>query len=221
MNTADLQLEYLSRIIYAAGRYVNVPEMQHDEVIDWLQKTFSEECGNSPFINTIEKEPHINVKIGDRDLLLAPDLLIKDKDGNGIILEVKKTNNPEIIEKSMLRVRYVLSNIESPSINIIGGLVLGTLSPEFVVQKIPVRNEAFEKVRIYEKILENNGKMAIFLADANIVNPNEFLDFIVHRYVRDRKFNQFTDIRNDNPWVRIVITGINNLEFNEFNIQRL
>lgn len=72
-----------------------------------------------------------------------------------------------------------------------------------------------EDVQIFEQPFIVNGrtvgKMAILVGGLNRPNPKEFMDEAVHRYVGDIGHNQYIEIHLDNPWTRVITTGINEL----------
>jgi hypothetical protein len=55
----------------------------------------------------------------------------------------------------------------------------------------------------------------------NTNNPTEVMDNAVSRYVDGALHNQFIEIHLDNPWVRVIISGINELDYEDFNVQHL
>ncbi len=55
------------------------------------------------------------------------------------------------------------------------------------------------------------GKMAILVGGLNKPNPKEFMDAAVSQYVGNIGHNQYVEIHLDNPWTRIITTGINEL----------
>jgi len=57
----------------------------------------------------------------------------------------------------------------------------------------------------------NNIKIAIFTYNGN-ENPKICLDKAVRDYTNGRGFNQFIDSHLDNPWVRVVILGLNEMK---------
>ncbi len=57
------------------------------------------------------------------------------------------------------------------------------------------------------------GKMAILVGGLNKPNPKEFMDDAVHLYVGSVGHNQYIEIHMDNPWTRVITTGINELPF--------
>ncbi len=65
------------------------------------------------------------------------------------------------------------------------------------------------------------GKMAIFKGGIGASNPKSVMDKSVKHYVGQESYNQFVEINLDNPWVRVVIKGINELKYEHFDVQRL
>ena len=55
------------------------------------------------------------------------------------------------------------------------------------------------------------GKMAILVGGLNKPNPKEYMDYAVHQYVGNVGHNQYIEIHLDNPWTRVITTGINEL----------
>jgi hypothetical protein len=70
-------------------------------------------------------------------------------------------------------------------------------------------------VQIFEKELEKNSKIAIFIGGLNSDNPKGILDKAVAKYVNEGSYAEFIDSHLDNPWIRVVITNINELTFRE------
>lgn len=72
-----------------------------------------------------------------------------------------------------------------------------------------------EDVQIFEQpfIVDGTvvGKMAILVGGLNRPSPKEYMDEAVHQYVGSIGHNQYVEIHLDNPWTRIVTTGINEL----------
>jgi hypothetical protein len=72
-------------------------------------------------------------------------------------------------------------------------------------------------VQIFEQPLivkgQTVGKVAILVGGLNKPNPKQFMDNAVHQYVGNIGHNQYVEIHLDNPWTRIVTTGINELPF--------
>lgn len=70
--------------------------------------------------------------------------------------------------------------------------------------------------KIIEQVLHNDsgekvGKIAImFCMDLDELKKS------VAKYVGDVPHNQFTDITFLNPWTRVIISGINKLDFHSF-----
>lgn len=82
-----------------------------------------------------------------------------------------------------------------------------------------------EDVEIFEQLLKNDnqvvGKIAIIRGGLNTDNPTGLLNAAVSEYVGNTGYNEFVEIFLDNPWVRVVMSGINEIDFKKFENQRL
>lgn len=65
------------------------------------------------------------------------------------------------------------------------------------------------------------GKIAILRGGLGKENPTEFMNEAVSKYVGDKMYNEFIEIFLDNTWVRVIISGINDFEYEAFNDQKL
>jgi hypothetical protein len=81
-------------------------------------------------------------------------------------------------------------------------------------------------IQIYEQEVKNAnkntvGKVAILRGGLGADNPKEIMDNAVSTYVGEKPYNEFIEIFLDNPWVRIIVSGINELNYQEFKDQKL
>ena len=65
------------------------------------------------------------------------------------------------------------------------------------------------------------GKVAVLRGGLNTENPTAIMNDAVSRYVGRTGHNQFIEIHLDNPWVRVIVSGINELDYKEFTNQTL
>lgn len=77
-------------------------------------------------------------------------------------------------------------------------------------------------VLIFEQNLNNKegvlvGKMAIIIGGVGEGNPKAIVDNAVKEYVGAATFSQFIDMHLDNPWVRVIIKGINAVDYEIFS----
>lgn len=81
------------------------------------------------------------------------------------------------------------------------------------------------KIEIFEQELKNGdssvGKVAILRGGLNTDNPTAIMNDAVSTYVGTKGYNEFVEIFLDNPWVRVIVSGINELEYKTFTDQRL
>jgi hypothetical protein len=75
-------------------------------------------------------------------------------------------------------------------------------------------------IKIQESTIDltNNrkGKIAVFMY-AGAEDPIAPLDNAVSVYVGHHGYTEFVDINMDNPWVRVIIDGINDMEQEDFD----
>lgn len=71
----------------------------------------------------------------------------------------------------------------------------------------------FDDVEIYEIDLKPTGKMAILRGGFSSPNPKAYMDNVVSNYVQNHLYNEFIEEHLDTPWVRVIITGINDLSY--------
>lgn len=78
------------------------------------------------------------------------------------------------------------------------------------------------EVEFFEQDLMENGKsvgkVAIFRGGLNNENPSDLLEKAVSKYVGNRGYNEFVEINLDNPWVRIIVLGINDPKYKKFKL---
>lgn len=76
-----------------------------------------------------------------------------------------------------------------------------------------------ESIKIQESEINlthgRKGKIAIFMY-IGFEDPVEVLDDAVSQYVGNESYNEFIDIEMDNPQIRLVISGLNEMEQEDF-----
>jgi hypothetical protein len=77
-----------------------------------------------------------------------------------------------------------------------------------------------KEIKIQESSIElthgRKGQVAVFMY-AGDEDPVDKLDWAVSKYVGHIGHNQFIDINMDNPWVRVIIAGINEMSQQDFD----
>lgn len=80
-------------------------------------------------------------------------------------------------------------------------------------------------VEIFEQELKVGGitvgKFAILRGGLTSNNPTGEMSAAVETYVGYTPYNEFVEITLDNPWVRVIVSGINDFDYKKFNEQRL
>lgn len=74
---------------------------------------------------------------------------------------------------------------------------------------------------IYQEAETINKKIKIgILVYIGSGDPVKHLNEAVHLYVRNEGYNEFIDANMDNPWTRVIIKGINDMEQVQFDPQK-
>lgn len=76
----------------------------------------------------------------------------------------------------------------------------------------------FDDVQIKEFSVENGGRITILRGGLN--KPKSYMDNVVSEYVGHAMHNQFIEVFLDNPYVRVIVTGINDFEYDVFDTER-
>ena len=80
------------------------------------------------------------------------------------------------------------------------------------------KSDKYSDVEIFEKKLAQGVFIAMLRGGFNAANPKLYMDNVVSEYVRDTMYNEFVEIFLDNPWIRVIIFGINNInEWRKFS----
>ena len=80
------------------------------------------------------------------------------------------------------------------------------------------KSNQFSDVEIFEKELAQGVFIALLRGGFTAANPKLYMDNVVSEYVGQSMYNEFVEIFLDNPWIRIIIFGINNInEWRKFS----
>ncbi len=75
-------------------------------------------------------------------------------------------------------------------------------------------------IKIYEQLLDGEkGTLTILFGGLGENNPKAYMDRVVSDYVANEMYNEFIEVFLDNPYVRVIITGINELELEDYNAE--
>ncbi len=70
--------------------------------------------------------------------------------------------------------------------------------------------------------VETIGEMAILVGGVGTNKPNEIVNSAVKKYISGGvKYNELIDKNLDNPWVRVIITNIDQIPFKNYTTQQL
>lgn len=83
-----------------------------------------------------------------------------------------------------------------------------------------------KKYQVFQISLDKNDpkndkkRMVILRGGINQENPKKFMDDVVSKYVEGELYNEFIEVFLDNPWVRVLIFGINELNYEELSFDK-
>ena len=70
-------------------------------------------------------------------------------------------------------------------------------------------------ISIFKQDLNGGGTLYILIGGLGNNNPIEFMDRQVSQIVKNNPYSEFVDKHLDNPYIRVIITDINKLNFDE------
>lgn len=86
------------------------------------------------------------------------------------------------------------------------------------------KKSVFEDVEIHVSQLNDNdgnmkGRLVILRGGLKSTEPISFMNNIVSNYVLKvgEPYNEFVEIQMDNPWVRVLVFGINEIGYTELS----
>jgi hypothetical protein len=71
---------------------------------------------------------------------------------------------------------------------------------------------------VYDLSNGKKGKIAVLIYNG-AGDPTKVLDYAVHQYVKDHGYHELVDANLDNPWMRVILSDINNMSQHQFNLE--
>ena len=68
------------------------------------------------------------------------------------------------------------------------------------------------------KTKRGNGKLAVFIYSGPS-DPRQVIDYAIHQYVGSNGYHELIDANLDNPWMRVILSKINDIHQDEFDSQ--
>ena len=82
-------------------------------------------------------------------------------------------------------------------------------------------SEEWKDVQIFQQDLTDKSKLLILIGGLNNPNPGEYLDRCVQNLVNNQLYGEFVDKHMDNPYIRIIIINMNELQFDPYDSSRV
>jgi uncharacterized protein YozE (UPF0346 family) len=71
----------------------------------------------------------------------------------------------------------------------------------------------------YDLPENGKGKIAVLIYSGE-ADPKKVLDYAVEKYVENNAYYELIDAHLDNPWMRVILSDINNMSQTEFNLNQ-
>lgn len=218
-NDITVRVKMLNQML----KYFPVAEHIKDATKDTLIIAVKDYIQSFPLgVKDILIKKFIPVVVNKRDLVWAPDLLVEYDDNVKIFIELKYTS--KLLDYSRIKVSLasILELDEVRGDNVVGGVLITMMPNINQIITYPIeRLSAVPNVQIYEHKYNGKASVAIFKADVNTKAPNDVLDQAIGRYVRNKPHLQFRDVYVDNPWIKIIVSHIDELPFTDLIDQHL
>ena len=72
-----------------------------------------------------------------------------------------------------------------------------------------------QNISIYRKKLEKDSELIILIGGINADDPKKIINKKISEIVQNNPYSEFIDSHLDNPYIRVIISNINKLNFDE------
>lgn len=87
------------------------------------------------------------------------------------------------------------------------------MTKEDIEARIKEVRQSFDDVVFRSQQLDNGSWVIIMRGGLTADNPTDYMDNAVSVLVKHELYNEFIESYLDNPWIRIIIFGFNNILF--------
>ena len=169
---------------------------------------------NGILIQSINRYAKYPINISGEERKWQPDMELTLNDGKIIFIEV--THNRHIEKKNIINsFSAILSVLGQKDNRILGGILCLLEANNDRYDIYTINNKSVnQNVRVFkQKLGDKDSEIAIFQVRLDVPMPQQLLEEAIGKYVVTNPYTQFLpDTQYDNG-IRIIIKGINNLEF--------
>ena len=180
-------------------------------MVDYLQ----EYDKNKILISNINLYASYPISISGQEKNWKPDLELTLNDGKIIFIEVSHHVENGMANKILSSYSAILNILGKEYKEIIGG-ILCTLneSGKYSIYNFKI-NSFNPNVRVFKQNLGTQGaEIVIFQVRPDVPMPQQILEEAIGKYIENSSYTEFIPSTRNESGLRIIIKGINNLDFN-------
>lgn len=209
-NSDTIGLEFISFLLKSF-----IPKEKEWSSIEGMAEYLKVSDKNKVLISDINLHASYPINISGQERKWQPDLEVTLNDGKIIFIEVSHHLEKDKVNKILNSYSAILSILGRGNTNIVGG-ILCTLGDDerYTIYNI-INNSINQNVKIFkQKIGDKGSEIAIFIVRPDVPMPQQILEEAIGKYVGDSPYSEFVPGMRNEKGIRVIIKGINNLEFN-------
>lgn len=170
---------------------------------------------NRVLISNINLHASYSINISGLDRKWQPDIEVTLNDGKIIFIEVSHHLGNDMANKILNSYSAILSILGKDNANIVGGILCALSDEERYTISNIINNSINPNVKVFkQKIGDKGSELAIFLVNSDVPMPQQILEEVIGKYVGNNPYSEFVPSMRNESGIRVIIKGINNLEFN-------
>lgn len=210
-NSDTISLEFISFLLKSF-----IPREKEWMSIEGMADYLKAYDTNRVLISNIDLHASYPINISGQDRKWQPDLELTLSDGKIIFIEVSHHLGNNMANRILNSYSAILSILGKENTNIVGGILcaLGD-DGRYTISNV-INNSINQNVKVFRQEIGDKGsEIAIFLVNPDVPMPQQILEDAIGKYVGDSPYSEFVPSVRNESGIRVIIKGINNLEFNE------
>ncbi len=170
--------------------------------------------GRKKFFAEIRLKPAHKVVVAGIEYIWKPTIEMETLEGELLFIETERDITAEQRDRIITNLSAII-NIMKDRLKLLGGIFCEFSSQDSKCRTYAIKQDAVaEGIRVYTKKLDEKGtEMAIIRVLPDVPNPQNLLNEAIGNYVKNDPYNIFAPQGSSDTGVRVVIKGINNLDF--------
>ncbi|MBQ6722962.1 MAG: hypothetical protein IJQ84_00395 [Paludibacteraceae bacterium] len=209
-NSDTIGLEFISFLLKSFK-----PKEKEWSSIEGMAEYLKKSDLNGILLSNINLHASYPIYISGQERNWKPDIELTFNDGKIIFIEVTHHIENVMTNKILSSYSAILKILGKENKDIIGG-ILCALSDERKYNIFNVINNCInQNVNVFKQKLGDKGaEIAIFQVRPDVPMPQQILEDAIGKYVGDSPYSDFVPGMRNESGIRVIIKGINNLEFN-------